>query len=157
MANRLRCIIHNWNECRTLASRSLVSCYSGLAKIMSARLIKMIVIGVEANGCNWAGCGKAAFGSTNGQSGQSGYGPIAAFHTIAVAAPKRTFVSPIGNVCNWTICRQSTCGNNTLKAAEPTLTYTQNQSNDGNRHGPKQICFGRTSGLAVLTSSDNSF
>ena len=44
-----------------LAGRSLVSFYSGLAKITPARLIKKIVIGVEANGCNSAWSGLSGF------------------------------------------------------------------------------------------------
>jgi hypothetical protein len=42
-----------------------------LGKITPVRLIKIIVIGVDVNGCNWAGSGQAAFGSTSAQSGTS--------------------------------------------------------------------------------------
>ena len=46
-----------------------------LGKITRVRLIKIIVIGVDVNGCNWAVSRQAAFGSTSGQSGLYGYDP----------------------------------------------------------------------------------
>jgi hypothetical protein len=42
-----------------------------LGKITRVRLIKIIVIGVDVNGCNWAESGRAAFGTTSAQSGTS--------------------------------------------------------------------------------------
>ena len=48
----------------------------------------MIVIGVEANGCNWAEGGLSAFGSTGTQSGLSGCDPKADIGTKRISLRK---------------------------------------------------------------------